>query len=152
TVNWNVGVASLVNGPGDTVIVIDGALLSTENARVAVPRLPASSVASTSNVCAPPPSVDVVKVPLHGTNEPASIRHCVDVAPPVTVNVKVGVVLNVVPLGPPVIVTTGATVSTVIDAVAVPWLPAASLASTANVCVPSVSGAETVNVPAHATA
>src|SRR6476660_4274631 len=76
------------------------------------------------------------------------MRHCVVVGEPAVVNVKVGVLTLVRPLGPPVITTVGAVASTVKPRVASAVLPAASIACTSNACAPSASAAG-VNDPAQ---
>src|SRR5256885_1622430 len=65
------------------------------------------------------------------------MRHCVVAGAPPVANVKVGVGLEVGPVGPPVIVTVGATVSIVKPRVALLALPAASVTRTSNVCAAS---------------
>jgi hypothetical protein len=59
-----------------------------------------------------------------------SIRHCVLVGEPPVVNVNVGVESFVAPVGPPVIVTVGAAVSTVNIRLADAVFPAASVTVT----------------------
>src|SRR6185437_6971933 len=128
-VNVKVGVLSLVKPVGPPVIVTVGATVSSENARLAVPTLPAASIARTSNSWAPSPSAAGVNDALHATQPVPSIAHCTCVGFPAVVNVKVGVASLVGPLGPPVIVTVGAPVSTVNARLALPTLPASSVAT-----------------------
>ena len=68
---------------------------------------------------------------------------------PAVVNVNVGVGSLVAPLGPPVIATVGATVSTVKARLALPWLPAVSVTVTVKVWAPSPS-APVANGEVHA--
>jgi hypothetical protein len=72
------------------------------------------------------------------------------VADSLTVNVTVPERVEVTPVGPPVIVTTGAVVSTVQDQVAGVGsvLPAVSVACTANVCAPALTVNEAPEVHA----
>ncbi len=144
-VKENVGVLSLVVPVGPAVIVVSGGVVSTLNARLAGVGsvLPAVSVARTSNVCAPSASAAVVNGVVQAANAPASTRHWnVDPAS-VAVKENVGVLSLVVPVGPAVIVVSGAVVSTVNDRLAGVWsvLSAASVARTSNVCAPSESAA-----------
>ena len=147
-VNANDGDALLVAPVGPRVIVVSGAAVSTVNVRVAgvASTLPAASVARTENVYVPSASgpsvrgeVQLAYVPvaapgpssLHSNVEPASVE----------VNVNDGDAPLVVPVGPPVIVVSGAAVSTVNVRVAgvASTLPAASVARTRNVYAPSAS-------------
>jgi hypothetical protein len=119
------------------VIVTVGAIVSTENVRDAVDELPAASLTRTSNWWLPFASVTDVNGDVHAANAAASIRHCVEVGDPAVVNVNRGAGSFVGPVGPPVIVTVGACVSTTQVAVALPTLPAVSVAWTVNVWLPS---------------
>ena len=78
---------------------------------------------------------------MHAANAAASSRHS-NVAPGSLVKVNDADVLFVVPVGPPVIVVSGAAASTVNarDAGVASTLPAASMARTRNVYEPSASG------------
>src|SRR5215207_6366536 len=125
-------------------MVVSGAAVSTVNERVAgePSTLPAPSVARTENVYEPfivvvyaCGEVQAAYVPapagvssLHSNVEPASLA----------VNVNDGAVPDVVPVGPPVIVVSGAAVSTVNERVAgePSTLPAPSVARTQNVYEP----------------
>jgi len=149
-VNAKVAVVAFVGFVGPLVIVTTGLTVSTENARVALPVLPAASVTRTSNTCAPSASATVVAGDVHVVNVPVSTRHAVAMGEPAVVNVKLGVVTLVAPVGPPVIVTVGATVSVVhVNVAAAPWLPNGSVARTRNVWAPSLT-AGPVNGDVHA--
>ena len=143
-VNENVGVESLVVPVGPAVMVVSGGVVSevsTVNARLAgvASVLPAASVARTSKVCAPRLNAPVVNGDVHGANAAASTRHSNVEPASVAVNEKLGVVSLVTPLGPAVIVVSGAVVSTVNDRLAGvgSMLPAGSIARTSKVCAPS---------------
>ena len=76
---------------------------------------------------------------MHTVAVPPSSEH-IDVADSLTVNVTVPELLDVTPVGPPVIVTTGAVPSTVhVRVAAALRLPAASVPSTVTVWLPSAS-------------
>jgi hypothetical protein len=132
------------------VTVVSGAVVSSVNDAVAgdasgVPRL---SVARTENVYDPSASelyafgeVHAAYVPVVEPG-PSSLHSNVDPAS-VAVNVNCGDALPVVPVGPPVIVVSGAAVSTVNDRVAADasGVPRPSVARTENVYEPSASDA-----------
>ena len=151
-VNVNDGAVPFVGPVGPPVIVVSGAAVSTVNAASpgVASTLPAASVARTENVYAPSASgpttrgdVQLTYVPvvapgpssLHSNVEPGFVE----------VNVNDGDATFVGPVGPDVIVVSGAAVSTVNDRVAgvASTLPAASVARTENVYAPSASGPTT---------
>ena len=120
--NAKVGVVSVLDAAGPEVIVVSGGVVSTVNPRLAgvASVFPCSSVARTSKVCAPSANAAVVVGELHADHAPPSTRHS-NVAPASEVNENVGVLSPVVPLGPAVIVVSGAVgsdVSTVKDRLA----------------------------------
>ncbi len=143
--NWKVGVVLRVAVGGAAVMVVSGASGSggttwTVNVRVAGvgSTLRAASMARTWKVWLPSASVWVTYGEEHGAKAPSSTRHSyVTPAPPE--NSKAGVGSSVVPVGPEVIVVSGAIVSTVnVRAAGVgSTLPAASSARTSSVCRPS---------------
>src|SRR3954468_23025776 len=102
--------------------------------------LPAASVARTSNVCAPTATPLKSRGDVHAPHTPASRRHS-NVAASLAPNVKLAVVAVTVPDGPPVIVVSGAVVSTaqLREAGDASTLPAASVARASNVCVPAAT-------------
>ena len=114
-VNAKVGVVSLVVPFGPDVIVVSGAVVSgggvvpTVNERVAgvASVLPASSVARTATVCGPLDSAAVVHGLVQSAHAPESTRHS-NTAPASDVKAKVGVLSVIVPVGPEVIVVSGA--------------------------------------------
>jgi hypothetical protein len=118
-VNANVGVLSLVGPLGPEPIVVSGAVVSgggavlTVNVRLAgvASVLPATSVARIVTVCEPSLSALVVHGLVQVAHDPESTRRW-NVEPlTVAVNAKVGVLSFVVPVGPEVIVVSGAVVS-----------------------------------------
>ncbi len=117
--NANVGVLSLVVPVGPDVIVVSGAVVSgggavsTVKTRVAgdASVLPATSVARTDTECAPSPSAEVVHGLVQLTHDPESTRHSNTELASLDVNANVGVLSFVVPVGPDVIVVSGAVVS-----------------------------------------
>ncbi len=134
--NANVGVESFVGPDGPAPIVVSGAVVSTVNECLSGVEsvLPSSSVASTSNVWGPSPSVAAVNGELHDAKAPASTRHWnVDVS--LAEKVKVGVVSFVNAGGPESIAVWGATVSTANERLAGVGsvLPNASVARTSKV-------------------
>src|SRR5665647_499330 len=129
--NVNVGDGSLVGPDGPDRIVTVGAIVSTVNVRLSVAVLSARSRTRTVKVCMPCVRVDVLNGDVHGANEPPSIRQSIVFAPDV-VNVNIGESLFVSPVGPPVIVTLGPTVSTLKFRMSRFELPAASVARTMN--------------------
>ena len=153
--NAKVGVASLVVPVGPDVIVVSGAVVSgggpaaTVNERVAgvASVLPATSVARTATECAPSLSAPVVHGLVQLAHAPESTWHSKTELASVAVKAKVGVLSLDVPVGPDVIVVSGAVVSaggaaaTVNERVAgeESVLPAASVARTATECAPSLS-------------
>ena len=157
TAKPKVGVESFPGDGGTALIVVSGAEVSTVKALEAgvASTLPASSVARTWNVCAPPASAGEVIGEAQGANAPPSMLHW---------NVEVsfaekrnsGVESFVCAGGPRSIVVCGAAVSTVSARLAGVGsaLPASSLARTWNVCAPSSStavvcgDAQAVNAPA----
>ena len=140
-------------GPEEIVVsgavVSAGALVSTVNDRVAgdASVLPATSVARTATECAPSLSVLVVHGLVQSAHAPESTRHSKTELASVAVKAKVGVLSLDVPVGPDVIVVSGAVVSgagavsTVNERVAgdASVLPATSVARTATECAPSLS-------------
>ena len=107
--------------------------------------LPAASVARTLTVWPPSASAGVVHGLVHAVQAPLSTRH-VNVEPAsVEVKPNAGVASLVGPLGPEVIVVSGAVVSDgalivhVCVAGVASVLPAASVARTLNVCEPVLS-------------
>ena len=141
------------------VIVVSGAVVcsaggavSTVNERVAgdASVLPATSVARTATECAPSLSAPVVHGLVQFAHDPASSLHSKTELASVAVNAKDGVLSLDVPVGPDVIVVSGAVVSlggggavsTVNERVAgdASVLPATSVARTATECVPSLRG------------
>jgi hypothetical protein len=70
-------------------------------------------VARTSKVCVPSARAAVVNGVVQAVNAPASTRHWKVDPDSEEMNVKVGVVSLVVPVGPPVMVVCGSTVSMV---------------------------------------
>ena len=142
--NSNVGVGSRVNPLGPLSIVGRDTVVSTVKVRVAglASVLPAASVARTSNVCGPSASAAVVWGEVQVVKASSSMRQS-KLAPGSEENSNVGVASRVRPLGPVSIVVCGALVSTVIVRLAgvASVLPAASVARTSNVCVPSASAA-----------
>ena len=132
---------AFVNAAGLVVMVVLGGVPSTVQVRVAAaPTLPAASVATTETVWLPSASEETAYEDRHVVARAPS-REQVVVADSFTVNVTVPERLEVTPLGPPVIVTTGAVVSTVHDQVAGlgSVLPEVSVARTANVCGPAAT-------------
>ena len=139
--NANVGVLSFV---GELIMVSDvsGATVSTVQVCVAGlgSMLPAASTASTRKVCEP--WLRVLKV----IGVVQDVKSCVSiwqrkVAPASELNANVAEVDRVGPLGPLLIVVSGGVRSIVhvYDAGVPSTLPAASIASTANVCEPATS-------------
>ncbi len=137
----NDGDAPFVGPEGPVLIVVSGATVSTVNVRVAgvASTLPAVSVARTENVYEP---FGRRRVRLRRRARGVRARRrpacpaCTRTSPAsVDVNVNDGAVAFVVPVGPPVIVVSGATVSTVNVRVAGDGstLRAASVARTENV-------------------
>ena len=143
--NAKVGVVSVLDAAGPEVIVVSGGVVSTVNPRLAgvASVFPCSSVARTSKVCAPSANAAVVVGDVHADHAPPSTRHS-NVAPASEVNENVGVLSPVVPLGPAVIVVSGAVgsdVSTVKDRLAGVGSvrPTPSVARTSKTCAPSDS-------------
>src|SRR3954449_8012092 len=153
--NVKLAVVAVTVPDGPPVIVVSGAVVSagaaTVHARDAgdASTLPAASVARTSNVCAPTASPPKSRGDVHAPHTPPSSRHS-NVAASLAPNVKLAVVAVTVPDGPPVIVVSGAVVSTVQvrDAGDASTLPAASVARASNVCVPAAT--ETAEGEVHA--
>ena len=136
------------NGGPPAANVVSGAVVSTVNDRVAGVGsvLPAESVARTENVYVPSASVPRLRGDEHAWNDPVaapgpSRRHSNVEPDSVEENVNDGALFADVPAGPVLIVVSGAVVSTVNVRVAGvgSTLPAASIARTENVCVPSAS-------------
>jgi hypothetical protein len=99
---------------------------------------PTASVARISTVCLPFPSPWYWTGLLHDAHAPPSRRHSDVADASFTVKVMLASVSGTVPVGPPAIVTTGATVSTTTTRVASgPVLPAASVALMRRVRLPS---------------
>jgi len=132
---------AFVKAAGLAVIVVSGAPPSTVQVRVAAAlTFPAASVARTVTVWLPSARADTAYEDKQVVARAPSREHAV-VADSFTVNVTVPERLEVTPLGPPVIVTTGAVVSTVHDQVAGlgSVFPDESVARTPNVCAPAAT-------------
>ena len=121
----NDGEALFVVPVGPPVIVVSGAVVSTVNDRDAgvASTLPAASVARTRNVYTPSASEPRMRGDVQGPNEPTaapgpSSRHSNVEPASVEENVNVALLTLIVPVGPPVIVVSGAVVSTVNERVA----------------------------------
>ena len=132
----------LVSPDGPPVIVVSGAAVETVKLRVAADAsvLPAASRARTLNVYVPSASGPTARGEVHATYVPTvapgpSRRHSNVEFDSVLVNSNDGDALLIVPVGPAVIVVSGATVSTVNvrDAGVGSTLPTASIARTKNV-------------------
>lgn len=127
-------------------VVSDGPGTATVNVRLAGvgSALPAASVATTANVCAPLASGAVVTGDEHGEYAaPSTLHWKVDPASlEVNANVAVGVVIVDPSAGPEVIVVSGGVASTVNVRVAGvgSGLPAGSVATTEKVWAPSDNG------------
>src|SRR3954469_24910904 len=143
--NAKLGVVLLEGLGGLVSIVVCGAVTSTVHVKLAgvASVLAAGSVARTSNVCVPSPSADVVCGVEHGDQLPPSTRHSNVEPASEEWNAKVGVVSLDGLAGLVSIVVCGAVRSTVQVCVAgaASMLPAASVARTSNVWLPSASGA-----------
>jgi hypothetical protein len=143
--NVNVATALAVEDAGPELIVVFGALVSTVIDRLAgAPSTwPSPSTARTRNVCAPDESVEVVNGDGQFVNAPVSTEHWNVDGVSLDVNANVGVESFVGPLGPEVIVVSGAVVSAVNARVAGVGsvFPAGSVARTENVYGPSRSAA-----------
>jgi hypothetical protein len=113
-VNWKPTVAFVVVAGGACVIVVFGAVVSTVKALLAglESTFPTASTARTWKVCEPVLTEAVVCGELQEVNEAESTRHW-NVAVSLAVNSNVGVESLVGPVGPAVIVVSGAAVSTV---------------------------------------
>jgi hypothetical protein len=117
--NANVGVLSVVVPVGPDVIVVSGAVVSGGGAALTVKErvagdasvLPATSVARTETECDPSLSADVVHGLAQSAHEPESTRHSKTELDSLAVKANVGVLSVVVPVGPDVIVVSGAVVS-----------------------------------------
>ena len=117
--NAKVGVLSFVGPLGPEPIVVSGGVVSawvavpTVNDRVAgdASVFAAASVARTETECAPSARVPVVHGLVHVAHVPESTRHWKVDPLSLAVNAKVGVLSLVVPVGPDVIVVSGAVVS-----------------------------------------
>ena len=114
-VNVNCGVVTLIVPVGPDSIVVSGAAVSIVNIREAGvgSTLPAASVARTVNACVPSASVPRFRGDEHGWNVPVSSRHSNVDPDSLAENVNTGALLLVVPVGPVLIVVSGAVVSTV---------------------------------------
>ena len=118
-VNANVGVVSLVDPVGPEPIVVLGAVVSdagvvsTVNARLAgvASTLAAASVARTETLCGPSARAVVVQGLAQLAHAPESSWHWNVDPPSLALNANVGVVSFVDPVGPDVIVVSGAVVS-----------------------------------------
>jgi hypothetical protein len=115
----NVGVASLVGLAGPVTRSISGGTVSTVKLRLATaPWLPTASLARSSNLWGPSNRKSgkgpgwCEWVPEHGPNSASSNLHS-NHAVSFAVNVKMGRLSVVGPVGPPVIVATAPVVSTV---------------------------------------
>jgi hypothetical protein len=141
--NVNVASALAVEDGGPELIVVFGALVSTVIDRLAgvASTWPSPSTARTRKVCAPDESVEVVNGDEQLVNAPVSTEHWNVDGVSLDENANVGVESFVGPLGPEVIVVSGAVVSTVKARVAGVGsvFPAGSVARTENVYGPSRS-------------
>ena len=162
-VNAKLALPLVVVAGGADEISVSGATVSTVNARVAgVPSpFPAASVAQTENVCGPSASDGAVTGEEQVANSAPSSAHAKVELLSLEMNANVAVGSPVAPLGPDVIVVSGAVVSsgsTVhVCAAGVPSVfPAASVARTRKVWVPSPTvsarGAEHGSKPAASSA
>jgi hypothetical protein len=137
------GAPALVRPLGPLSIVVCGAAVSTVKLREAgvASTLPAVSVARMSNVWAPSASAESVRGDVQAVHAPPSTRHSNVEPASVAVKPKLGDAVAVTPLGPDVIVVSGAVASTVNEREAgvASTLPATSVALTSNVWPPSVS-------------
>src|SRR5262249_4917282 len=126
---------------GAEVIVVSGAAVSITQVNDAGvgSTLSAASIARTSKVCVPSPSVTLVNGEVHAPNTPASRRHSKRTPLSFAVNENEGLELFEGFAGDAVIVVSGAVRSTtqVNDAGVGSTLPAASIARTWKVCEPS---------------
>jgi hypothetical protein len=162
-VNVKLALPLVVVAGGPDAIAVSGATVSTVNVRVAgVPSaFPAASVARTEKVCDPLPSDAAVTGEEQAAKSAPSSAHANVELLSLEMNANVAVVSLVAPLGPDVIVVSGAVVSsgsTVhVCAAGVPSVfPAASVARTRRVCVPSptvsAKGAEQGSKPVASSA
>jgi len=140
----NVNVGRLLLGSGVAfVIVTVGPIVLTVNERVALDEFPAASVTTTSNTCAPSGRFVVgANGEVQATSGLLSKWHMIVAGAPAVLNANGGFCTFVGPLGPLVIVTVGATVSTRIVRLSLFVLFAASETWTVNVCEPSTSAAD----------
>jgi hypothetical protein len=142
--NVNVALAEPTVPLGPVSITVDGATVSTVKLRVAgvASALPTTSRARTWNACWPSLSVEYVAGDAHVAKVTPSSEHWNVAAPSGEVNENVALVAGVGPLGPAVIVVSGAVVSTVqVREAGVGSGPAAFVARTRSVCAPSASTA-----------
>ncbi len=112
-VNVNDALVEVVEDAGpDEIVVVGGAVL-TVNDRVAglASTLPAASVARTETLCEPSASAAVVHGLAQLTHEPESTRHWNVEPDSVAEKANVGVLSFVVPVGPELMVVSGAVVS-----------------------------------------
>ena len=130
---------------GPELIVTAGAMVSTVIARLTTgPMLPIGSIARTSKVWAPSDRPVWEKGEVQVVNAAGLVeskRHWKVAVPSVELKVQLALLTVMKPLaGPELIVTAGATVSTVIVRVAgvASTLPAGSMARTSKVCEPSL--------------
>ena len=144
-VNPKVGVLSFVGPEGPVVIATRGSSVSTVKLRVSVFWLPAVSLTRTVNVCEPSGRALELNGDVQAANAAASTWQAMVDGAPVVVNVKMGVLTFVGPLGPDVIVTVGPVVTTLKVRESIPMLPAASVTRTSNVCPPGASAVTGVN-------
>ena len=115
-VNVNVCVVAVIGPDGPPVMVVSGAgaTTATVNVREAgvASTLPAASLARTANVCWPSARFVYACGEVHAANAALSRRHS-NVAPGSLVKANDAVFVVMVPVGPLVIVVSGAAVSTV---------------------------------------
>ncbi len=145
--NVNDGVLIDVGPDGPASIVVSGAVVSTVNVRVAGvgSTLPAASVARTENVYVRRPApAERPRRRARGVRAgrgAGTVELALERRRLAAENVNDGAVSPVVPVGPVLIVVSGAAVSTVNVRVAGvgSMLPAVSVARTENVCAPSAS-------------
>ena len=155
---------SLVAPSGPELIVVSGGVMSdagavvTVNARVAgvTSVLPAASVARTDTEWGPSLRAVVVHGVVQSTHAPASTRHSKADASSLELNANVGVRLLVVPVGPELIVVSGAVVSaagpeaTVIGFIVLSASPSASVTVTRTYLTPSAWKVNVIVLPSPA--
>jgi hypothetical protein len=130
-------------GEADAISVKVGAVASIAHVAESVVMFPAASVATTASMWNPSRSPLAENVPGHGDDAPPSRLQSTDAAPLETIAADTNV--SFVGEGGRVIDNVGGVVSTTHSAEAVVLRPVASVATTSNVCAPSLNPlAETV--------